>query len=38
MAINLKTKEGQKTFYKLGETADIIVEGFRPGVVKRLYG
>ncbi len=34
--LDLKCKEGQKVFYKLAKTADVIVEGFRPGVVKRL--
>jgi crotonobetainyl-CoA:carnitine CoA-transferase CaiB-like acyl-CoA transferase len=36
IAIDLKVREGRKIFYKLTETADVIVEGFRPGVVKRL--
>lgn len=36
IAINLKTKEGRKIFFKLAKTTDVIVEGFRPGVVKRL--
>ena len=36
IAINLKTKQGRKIFYELAKTADVIVEGFRPGVVKRL--
>lgn len=34
--LNLKTERGRKIFYQLAQTADIIVEGFRPGVVKRL--
>ncbi len=34
--LNLKHKEGQKVFYRLAKTADVIVEGFRPGVLKRL--
>jgi len=36
MSLNLKTEEGVDVFYKLVETADVIIEGFRPGVVKRL--
>ncbi|MGM8365217.1 CaiB/BaiF CoA transferase family protein [Virgibacillus sp. W0181] len=34
--VNLKTKEGQQIFYDLIKTADVVVENFRPGVVKRL--
>jgi crotonobetainyl-CoA:carnitine CoA-transferase CaiB-like acyl-CoA transferase len=36
MVINLKTKEGRDIFYKLADKTDVIVEGFRPGVVSRL--
>jgi crotonobetainyl-CoA:carnitine CoA-transferase CaiB-like acyl-CoA transferase len=36
MALNLKAPEGQAIFRKLAATADVIVEGFRPGVMKRL--
>jgi crotonobetainyl-CoA:carnitine CoA-transferase CaiB-like acyl-CoA transferase len=36
VAINLKTNEGKKIFYELAKNADVIIEGFRPGVVKRL--
>lgn len=36
IALNLKSAEGIAVFRKLVETADVIVEGFRPGVVKRL--
>jgi crotonobetainyl-CoA:carnitine CoA-transferase CaiB-like acyl-CoA transferase len=36
MALNLKSAEGQGIFRKLAATADVIVEGFRPGVMKRL--
>ncbi len=38
LALNLKTPEGQAVFQKLAATADVIVEGFRPGVMKRLGG
>ena len=36
MLLNLKTKEGKEIFYKLIQTYDIILEGFRPGVMDRL--
>ena len=36
MAINLKTEVGQRLFHQLAETADIIIEAFRPGVMDRL--
>ena len=36
IGLNLKSEEGHKIFHKLAQTADVIVEGFRPGAVKRL--
>src|SRR5215470_5427714 len=36
MTLNLKSPEGQAVFKKLAAMADVIVEGFRPGVMKRL--
>lgn len=36
ITLDLKSAEDQKVFYKLIETADILIENFRPGVVKRL--
>ena len=36
MTLNLKTKEGKKIFDELVHDADIVIEGFRPGVVKKL--
>ncbi|MFZ0726135.1 MAG: CaiB/BaiF CoA-transferase family protein, partial [Desulfobacterales bacterium] len=36
MTLNLKTEEGRGIFYRLAAAADVIVEGFRPGVVQRL--
>ena len=36
IALNLKEPEAQQIFYKLAETADVVVEGFRPGVMDRL--
>src|SRR5438445_3570117 len=36
MTLNLKSPEGQAVFRKLSTTADVIMEGFRPGVMKRF--
>ena len=36
IALNLKHPEAQGIFFRLAEEADVIVEGFRPEVVKRL--
>src|SRR5436190_1623435 len=36
ITLNMKAAEGQAIFRKLAATADVIVEGFRPGVMKRL--
>jgi crotonobetainyl-CoA:carnitine CoA-transferase CaiB-like acyl-CoA transferase len=36
MSLNLKTPEGLEIFFKLVEKADVVIEGFRPGVVHRL--
>ena len=36
MTLNLKTVEGREIFYRLAAAADVVVEGFRPGVVQRL--
>ena len=36
VTLNLKTEEGRSIFLLLAETADVVVEGFRPGVVSRL--
>jgi len=36
LALNLKAPEGQAIFKRIASTADVIVEGFRPGVMKRL--
>ena len=36
MTLNMKAPEGQAIFRRLAATADVIVEGFRPGVMKRL--
>jgi alpha-methylacyl-CoA racemase len=34
--INLKDTTGQQVFHKLVEQADVVIEGFRPGVTARL--
>ncbi len=34
--INMKSDEGRKVFYKLVGDTDVVVEGFRPGAVKRM--
>jgi crotonobetainyl-CoA:carnitine CoA-transferase CaiB-like acyl-CoA transferase len=36
MSLNLKTEEGQQIFLRLIQKADVVLEGFRPGVVERL--
>lgn len=36
LSLNLKDPAGLEVFHKLALTADVIVESFRPGVVKRL--
>ncbi len=36
LAIDLKSEAGREAFMRLAETADVIVETFRPGVVERL--
>lgn len=38
IAINLKDPQGQRVFQELARKADAVVEGFRPGVMKRLGG
>lgn len=36
VTLNLKKDEGKEIFKKLAETADVVVENFRPGVMDRL--
>ena len=36
IGLNLKDPQAQEAFLRLAESADVVVEGFRPGVVKRL--
>jgi len=36
MALNMKAPEGQAIFQKMAKSADVVIEGFRPGVMDRL--
>lgn len=36
MTLNLKTETGRRIFLEMAQQADIILEGFRPGVTQRL--
>ena len=36
IVLNLKAPQARETFYELVRTADVVVEGYRPGVVARL--
>ncbi|MBM2827781.1 MAG: CoA transferase [Actinobacteria bacterium] len=36
LTLNLKTEEGKEVFRKLAASADVVLEGFRPGVTARL--
>src|SRR3990170_5124159 len=36
IVLNLRDEEAREVFYQLAQSADIVLEGFRPGVVKRL--
>ena len=36
IALNLKEEAARNIFYDMVKTADVVIEGFRPGVVKRL--
>ncbi|MCA9846044.1 MAG: CoA transferase, partial [Dehalococcoidia bacterium] len=36
ITLNLKETEAREIFYKLADDADVVLEGFRPGVVARL--
>ncbi len=37
VVLNLRTPDGLELFYRMAETADAIVEGFRPGAAERLH-
>lgn len=36
VALDLKSEQGRDLFCKLASTADVVLEGFRPGVMERL--
>ena len=36
MTLDLKSEKGKEIFFQLVKDADVVLEGFRPGVVKRL--
>lgn len=36
VVLNLKSEEGKKIFLELVKTADVVVESYRPGVLKKL--
>ena len=36
IALNLKSEAGREIFYKLVKTADILIENYRPGIMKKL--
>lgn len=36
ITLNLKSDEGKEIFYKLAKDADVVIEQYRPGVVKKL--
>ncbi len=36
MSLNLKTEKGMEIFFRLIQNTDVLLEGFRPGVVDRL--
>ncbi|RQP03865.1 MAG: CoA transferase [Paracoccus sp. BP8] len=36
VAIDLKSENGRKAFFRLVESADVVLEGFRPGVSDRM--
>jgi crotonobetainyl-CoA:carnitine CoA-transferase CaiB-like acyl-CoA transferase len=36
MCLNLKTAEGKEIFLRLVKESDVLIEGFRPGVMRRL--
>lgn len=38
ITLNLKSDEGQQVLQRLAKEFDVLVEGFRPGVMKRLGG
>lgn len=37
VVIDLKREDGRALFLRLAESADVVIEGFRPGVMQRLH-
>lgn len=37
IVLDLKQRSSQEVFHKLAATADVVVEGFRPGIAQRLW-
>ncbi|MEO0437418.1 MAG: CoA transferase [Pseudomonadota bacterium] len=36
LALDLKTEEGKEVLYKLAETADVLIQNFRPGAIEKM--
>ena len=36
IGLNLRSDEGRRIFHRMAERADVVIEGYRPGVVERL--
>jgi len=36
MTLDLKSEEGKKIFYNLAKASDVVIDNFRPGVVRKL--
>jgi crotonobetainyl-CoA:carnitine CoA-transferase CaiB-like acyl-CoA transferase len=36
LALNLRSDDGKRIFFELAKTADIVVESFRPGRLKKM--
>ncbi len=36
IGLNLRSEEGRRVFHRMAKEADVVIEGYRPGVVERL--
>lgn len=36
LALDLKSEEGKEVLYKLAETADVLIQNFRPGAIEKM--
>jgi crotonobetainyl-CoA:carnitine CoA-transferase CaiB-like acyl-CoA transferase len=36
IGLNLRSEEGKRIFHRMAKEADVVIEGYRPGVVERL--